>query len=226
MNFSLPNLSVHGILQARILEWIAMPFSRGSSRPRNQTRIVSLSLLHWEAVSFTTNATWEASKYLRIGPFDNSHLLGAACSWRTGQCWKSYRDPCLGSPIATDSTVNPCSPGNQCTPHPWLLHAGAGDFRHQPVDNPSDNFKKSRVCRLSVYSNAVTAEGKLSLQPLDSPTHHYHHHGQILGQPLQETSCSILLVNSANVQPTKGEVWQPHQPWLLVRTSSTLIKTR
>ena len=53
-----------------------MPFSRGSSRPRNQTRIVSLSLLHWEAVSFTTNATWEASKYLRIGPFDNSHLLG------------------------------------------------------------------------------------------------------------------------------------------------------
>ena len=28
--------SVHGILQARILEWVAMPSSRGSSRPRNQ----------------------------------------------------------------------------------------------------------------------------------------------------------------------------------------------
>ena len=28
-----------GILQARILEWVAMPSSRGSYRPRNQTRI-------------------------------------------------------------------------------------------------------------------------------------------------------------------------------------------
>ena len=32
-----PGSSVHGILQARILEWVAIPFSRGSSRPRDQT---------------------------------------------------------------------------------------------------------------------------------------------------------------------------------------------
>ena len=31
MDCSLPVSSVHGILQARILEWVAMPFSRGSS---------------------------------------------------------------------------------------------------------------------------------------------------------------------------------------------------
>ena len=31
--------TVHGILQARILEWVAFPFSRGSSQPRNQTRV-------------------------------------------------------------------------------------------------------------------------------------------------------------------------------------------
>ena len=29
---------VHGILQARILEWVAIPFSRGSSQPRDQTQ--------------------------------------------------------------------------------------------------------------------------------------------------------------------------------------------
>ena len=29
--------SVHRILQARVLEWVAIPFSRGSSRPRDQT---------------------------------------------------------------------------------------------------------------------------------------------------------------------------------------------
>ena len=31
MDYSLPGSSVHGILQARILEWVAMPSSRGSS---------------------------------------------------------------------------------------------------------------------------------------------------------------------------------------------------
>ena len=35
MECSLPGSSVHGILQARILEWVAIPFSRGSSRPRD-----------------------------------------------------------------------------------------------------------------------------------------------------------------------------------------------
>ena len=31
--------TVHGILQARILEWVAVPFSRGSSQPRDQTHV-------------------------------------------------------------------------------------------------------------------------------------------------------------------------------------------
>ena len=34
-----PGSSVHGILQARILEWVAMPSFRGSSQPRNPTRV-------------------------------------------------------------------------------------------------------------------------------------------------------------------------------------------
>ena len=33
---------VHGIFQARILEWVAVPFSRGSSQPRDQTQVDSL----------------------------------------------------------------------------------------------------------------------------------------------------------------------------------------
>ena len=36
---SLPGSSVHGILQERILEWVALPSSRGSSRPRDSTHI-------------------------------------------------------------------------------------------------------------------------------------------------------------------------------------------
>ena len=37
MNHSQPGSSDHGIFQARILEWVAMPTSRGSCRPRDQT---------------------------------------------------------------------------------------------------------------------------------------------------------------------------------------------
>ena len=37
--YSLPGSSVHGILQERILEWVAIPFSGGSSQLRDQTQI-------------------------------------------------------------------------------------------------------------------------------------------------------------------------------------------
>ena len=39
MDCSLPGFSVLGILQARVLEWVAISFSRGSSRPRDQTQV-------------------------------------------------------------------------------------------------------------------------------------------------------------------------------------------
>ena len=39
MDCSLPRSSLHGILQARVLEWVAISFSRGSSQPRDLTRV-------------------------------------------------------------------------------------------------------------------------------------------------------------------------------------------
>ena len=35
----LMDYTVHGILQARILDWVGFPFSRGSSQPRDQTQV-------------------------------------------------------------------------------------------------------------------------------------------------------------------------------------------
>ena len=55
-----PGSSVHGILQARILEWIAISFSRGSSQPRDQTRVSCFA-----GRRFILWATREA--YLEIG---------------------------------------------------------------------------------------------------------------------------------------------------------------
>ena len=47
---SLPSSSIHGIFPARILEWVAIPFYKGSSWPRDQTRYL-LCLLHWQVGS-------------------------------------------------------------------------------------------------------------------------------------------------------------------------------
>ena len=58
MNCSPPGSSVSGILQERILEWVAMPFSRGSSQTRDQTYLSHISLVAGRF--FTTSTTWEA----------------------------------------------------------------------------------------------------------------------------------------------------------------------
>ena len=51
-----PGCSVPEILQTRILEWIAMPSFRGSSQPRNWTRVSCL--LHWKAGSLPLVLPW------------------------------------------------------------------------------------------------------------------------------------------------------------------------
>ena len=54
-----PGSSVHGILQARILEWVAIFSSRGSSRPRDRIEAISFSSTLADRL-FTTSTTWEA----------------------------------------------------------------------------------------------------------------------------------------------------------------------
>ena len=51
MNCSLPVSSAHGILQARILEWVAIPFSRGSSWPTYEIQVshIGRKILHHSA---------------------------------------------------------------------------------------------------------------------------------------------------------------------------------
>ena len=84
--------SVHGILQARILEWVAISFSRGSSWPRGQTWVSCIAgrfLTIW-ATKETTICTKCYSKYfININP-SNSYsrsknellLLASFHKWR------------------------------------------------------------------------------------------------------------------------------------------------
>ena len=50
VDYSPPGSSVRGILQARMLEWVAVPASRGSSRPTDQTRTSQF---------YTSSTTWQ-----------------------------------------------------------------------------------------------------------------------------------------------------------------------
>ena len=85
MDCSPPGSPVHGILQARILEWVAMPSSRGSSLPKNQTR-VSCSAGGF----FTTGASREVCFHIKISlvkaNFSELHKDSINCSKR--QRWE------------------------------------------------------------------------------------------------------------------------------------------
>ena len=59
---SLPGSSIHGIFQARVLEWVATSFSRRSSRPRDWTRVS-----HTVGRRFTVWATREVPRYPKEG---------------------------------------------------------------------------------------------------------------------------------------------------------------
>ena len=69
LDCSLPGSSVHGILQASILEWVVISYSRGSSWPRDQTH--DSCLLQWQA-----------------GSLPPCHLA-SLCSYSTNQQLKS-----------------------------------------------------------------------------------------------------------------------------------------
>ena len=68
MNHSWPCSSNHGISQARILEWVAMPFSRGSSRPRDWTWVSCIADACF-TVWTTRQAHWTAREVSVTGHY-------------------------------------------------------------------------------------------------------------------------------------------------------------
>ena len=102
MDCSPPGSSVHGILQARILEWVTISYSRGSSQPRDWTDIscgpctgrwVVYHLSHVLLTKYKFLSTLISlaaiTKYHRLGGFSSRHFSLLAgqyipCSWTLG----------------------------------------------------------------------------------------------------------------------------------------------
>ena len=68
MDCSLPGSSLHGILQARVLEWVDISFSRGSSRSKDQTQVSHIPGRHFNlwATRDSILLPWATQK-LRVG---------------------------------------------------------------------------------------------------------------------------------------------------------------
>ena len=67
MDYSLPGSSVHEILQARILEWVVIPFSRWSSQPRDLTHVSCIGrwiLYHWVTLPMQRADSFEKTQML------------------------------------------------------------------------------------------------------------------------------------------------------------------
>ena len=64
----LPVSSVHGILQARILEWVAIPFSKGSSWPRDRTQVSCTAGRHFNLWA-TREALWLNISFIKFVSF-------------------------------------------------------------------------------------------------------------------------------------------------------------
>ena len=129
MDCSLPGSSVHGILQARILEWVAIPFSRGASQPRNRTWVS-----HIASRLFTDCATreeiWKVGLWHRgvlrkhLGCF--SHSMEDKTGW-------DWRVPSLLGALPKASGPAPLCPPPKPPAVPWPCHLfRGGKLVHTP----------------------------------------------------------------------------------------------
>ena len=82
MDCSLPSSSVYGILQARVLEWVAIPFFRGYSWPRGWTQVSCIAGRFFSWV--VQHACFVASVFLVDGVVDRTRgEIWARCILRT-----------------------------------------------------------------------------------------------------------------------------------------------
>ena len=84
MDCSSPGSSIHGISWARVLEWVAISFSRGSSQPRNQTWVSCLAgrvFTNWAATSLYNCAQNSGNPWTMQPKFTQLIIREYAWNW-------------------------------------------------------------------------------------------------------------------------------------------------
>ena len=150
MDCGLPGFSVHGILQARILEWVAISFSRGSSWPRNLG--LNPGLLHCRQILY--RLSYEGSP----GPFNRwaywhvlfcHHCIGPGVIMKKKKKKQQQKNKkpnnnewttlkCLGISWETRNSDNLC-PHSHMVPLCCSCHSSIPMPHHSPVPGNAVN---------------------------------------------------------------------------------------
>ena len=83
MDCSLPGSSVHGISQARILEWVAIFFSWGSSWPRDQTHVFCIDRRVLYSLSHQGSPSWSVKIHYNVPQASLHHISHLQNTWET-----------------------------------------------------------------------------------------------------------------------------------------------
>ena len=108
MDCSPPGSSVHGILQARILEWVAISFSRGSSQPRDRTWVSCIAgrrFILWAICTDSQKLNLQRKSWLKVALFTQDW-------WKSGWGWEVFSGTALS--------------GHTPLPSPPHLHLDSG----------------------------------------------------------------------------------------------------
>ena len=138
MDCSSPGCSIHGILQARILEWVAMPSSRESSQPGDRTRLC-LGLLHCSQILYALSHLGSPAKSLW------AHKTRGLLSWPTCSHLVPWQEE------KTQRKPPPLFPRVQyCSPHPrdgktWLDDFADTKIRRRILLEHSHSLKSPRM---------------------------------------------------------------------------------
>ena len=161
---SLPGSSVYGILQARILEWVVISFSRGSSQPRDEAQVSCISSL---AVRFFTTSTtcsillWKVSAkectdtssicQCILSSWTELSLVWAVLFFFGHAVW------CVGSSfLIRDWTFAPCIGSRVLTTGPPGKSSRAVSFWSSPPSRIFDSCRGSDLeahCLLTLLEN-------------------------------------------------------------------------
>ena len=159
MDCSPPGSSVHGIFQARILDCVAMPSSRGSSQPKDWTQVFCISgrfFTIWATREAPLDPTWGHVCASRSVRDCRIFFIHSFC-----ECFSSVRFSCSVvsdslPPHESQHTRPPCpspSPGVHSNSRPWsrwchpAISSSVVPFSSCPQSlPPSESFPMSQLC--------------------------------------------------------------------------------
>ena len=151
MDCSLPGSSVHGISQARILEWVAISFSRGSSQSRDWACVLRTAgwlftvLSHQEKISVNVKSSPFVGYNARGGVFEETTSLPLL------PCWCGPIILCFGADVQLRLPYSSSGKESTCNAEDTSLIPGSGRSLRKGIGYPLQYSWASLVAQMVNY---------------------------------------------------------------------------